>query len=54
MREPVDNLYLFNTLLDCAYEQNAHGFDRRGYGGQQKGTIVMLVDCIRRFELLYW
>ena len=50
MREPVNNLYLFNTRLGCAHEQNAHDLvgtvDRRGYGGQQKGTIVTLVDCI--------
>ena len=41
MREPVDDLYLHNILRMS---------DRRGYGGQQKSTIVTLVDSVHRFE----
>ena len=48
--KPVDDLYLINILLDCGPEQKAHGLlgtvDRCGYGGQQKGTIMMFMDRV--------
>ena len=54
MCEPDDDLYLHNILLGCAHEQNIHGLvgtvNRCGYGGQQKGTIVTLMDQVYRFE----
>ena len=35
----------------CAYIMHQVGIvDRCGYGGQQKGTFVMLVDHISQFE----
>ena len=54
MHEPVDNLYLHSILLDCVHEYKAHGLvgtvDRHGYSGQQKGTIVTLMEHVHRFE----
>ena len=54
MREPVYDLHLYNILLGCAHEQKAHGTvdDRCGYGGQQKGTIVMLTDRVHVYTVL--
>ena len=44
--EPVDD----PNILHMSREGTVN---RRGYSGQQKGTIVMLVDCVHRFEA-YW
>ena len=55
MRKRVNDLYMLNILLGHALESGKHNVmhdsvDRRGYGGQQKGTIVTLVDRVHQFE----
>ena len=46
MCEPIDDLYLHNIQLGCVHEWKAHAWqvNKGSYGGQQNGTIVMLVD----------
>ena len=55
----IDDLYqsyAWPLPVSCVHEQKAvcicivGTVDRRGYGGQQKGTIVTLVDRIPRFD----
>ena len=55
MRKPVNDLYMLNILLGHVHESGKHNVmhdsvDRHGYGGQQKGTIVTLVDRVHQFE----
>ena len=52
--EPIDDLYQHNILLCFLFvhisRKHMATIDRRGYGGQQRGTIVMLVDRVHQFE----